>query len=173
MTVTSKSTVELWKNTANGMRWYIEFDVRGAETTKTVTGGRTFTISTLARQVNQERAASPDMDLFRNGTFLLVKESDETNRDEIESPESITDEQIETMVNEVMAKNLTIEEAIKGIESVVTLQRIYEQLVVEDASKAAIDTVKAKISGKQPTVAVEREYVATSAPMPPPRPERR
>lgn len=153
--------VELWKNTANGLRWYFDYDVRGVEVTKSVSGGRSFSISVLARQSNQERA-SGDRDLFRNGTFVLMREAEQTARAEIDSPESLTDAEIHDMVMNFMGKSITIHDLIGGIESSQTLARIYEQLVLEDASKTAIETVKAKMSSKEATVPVERVVVSTS-----------
>ena len=158
--MSGNETVEVWKNTAAGMRWITVLDRQGREVGKTVQGGRTFTISTFDRQVNQDAAAEPDLDLFRNGTFVLVKESSETNRDEIESSESLTDAELSTMVHEILAKNMTADEAIRKISSPVTLGRVLEWLIVEDAPKSAIDAVREKKNQVEPGAAVEREIVS-------------
>ena len=166
--MSGNESVEVWKNSAAGMRWIKVLDRQGREIGKTIQGGRTFTISTFDRQVNQDAAAESDLDLFRNGTFVLVKASTETNEDEIESSDSLTDAELATMVHEILAKSLTAEQAIFKITSPVTLGRLLEALVVEDASKSAIDTVKAKKQSIEPGAAVEREVV-----VPAPKPKKK
>jgi hypothetical protein len=158
--MSGNESVEVWVNTAAGMRWIKVLDRQGREIGKTIQGGRTFTVSTFDRQVNQDAAAGPSQDLFRNGTFVLVKESGETNKDEVESSDSLTDAEMATMVHEILAKNMTAEQAIRKINSPVTLGRLLEALVVEDAPKSSIDVVKAKQQGIEPGAAVERQIVS-------------
>lgn len=156
------SKVELWKNTASGMRWYVAFDLQGRQATKTVQGGRTFTLSTFERQINQEQAADPEQDLFRNGTFVLAKPSDETDEAEIFSPNALTDAEVESIVQDVVHGDLKIGEVIEDIDSGVTLHRLWEALVLEDAPSSVIKTVKKKKDSFEGTVAQEREVVTTS-----------
>ena len=162
--------VEVWKNTAAGMRWYSVIDRQGREAGRTVYGGRTFTLTPFDRQINQEHAASAGQDLFRNGTFVLIRPAETTIEDEIRSSDSFTDAELSSLVHEVLAKNKTIEQAIYPINSPVTLGRLLEQLVLEEAPKSMIGPVKEKKvrveGGTQP--AVEREFVA---PAPPKEPE--
>jgi hypothetical protein len=144
------STIETWRNTQAGMRWYISFDLQGRETTKTVNGYRTFTITTFERQVNQERAATPEQDLFRNGGFVLVRGSSDTKEDELGSPNAITDADITDAVLQVIGGSETIEAVMEGIDSPFTMNRYLEQLVVEDAPKEAIEYVKKLLEEKEP-----------------------
>ncbi len=162
-----RDMIEVWKNTAAGMRWYKILDRQGREVGKTVQGGRTFTLAPFDRQINQDEAASPEQDLFRNGNFVLIKAAEDTNMDEIESSDSFTDAELSALVHEILAKDKTIEQVIYPIESPVTLGRLMEELVIEDASKSAIDAVRKKKETKEGTVAVEREYIAPAAPSEP------
>lgn len=157
----ARDMVEVWQNTAAGMRWYTALDRQGREMEKTVQGGRTFTLTPFDRQINQDMAANSDLDLFRNGTFVLVKAAGETEMDEIESSDSFTDAELSVLVNEMLAKNKTPEEALASISSPVTLGRLHTALVLADAPSSMRDAVKAKKNEQEPTVAVEREYVAT------------
>lgn len=150
--------IEVWKNTANGTRWFLTFDPRGVETAKTVKGGKSFSLTPLERQVNQERADEGN-DLFRDGTFLLVKAAESTNMDEIASDQALTDGEIEVQVHELLAKNVSADELIAGIESSVTLGRLYEKLVLEDAPPTAIAIVREKMLSKEATVPVERVII--------------
>jgi len=157
--MSGNESTEVWKNTAAGMRWMKVLDRQGRETGKTVMGGRTFTVSTFDRQVNQDAAAEVGLDQFRNGTFVLIKGSQETNEDEIESSDSLTDAELVTTVHEILAKNMTAKQAIAKVTSPVTLGRLLEALVAEDAPKSAIDTVKARKQSIEPGAAVERVAV--------------
>lgn len=157
------SKVELWKNTASGMRWYLSFDLQGREATKTVPGGRTFTLTTFDRQLNQERAATAEQDLFRNGTFVLARKSEETDEEEIFSPNALTDKEIETVVNDVVYGDLKIADVIDQIDSGVTLFRLQEAFVLEDETpEKVIKAIKKKRESLEPTPVNEREIVSTS-----------
>ena len=179
-----QESAEVWKNTAAGMRWIKVLDRQNREVGKTIAGGRTFTISTFDRQSNQDMAAEPELDLFRNGTFVLVRQAEETQMDEVTSSDSMTDAELAGLVHEIMGKNVTIEQAIHKISSPVTLGRLMEALVIEDAPSSAVKAVKAKRNKVEPGVAVvEREVIlpeedytppmadAEPAPRPEPEPE--
>lgn len=166
-TLEPRDKIEVWKNQAAGMRWYKVLDRQGYEVGKTVHGYRTFTLTPFDRQINQDKAASPEQDLFRNGSFVLIKKAADTQMDEIESPDSFTDAELTTLIHEVLAKDKTIEEAIFNVESAVTLGRLMEELVIEDAPKSFIDAVRAKKDSKENTVAEQREYVSAGSPSEP------
>lgn len=146
----ARNTVETWRNTQPGLRWYIAFDLQGRETTKTVAGHRTFTLTTFERQINQERAATPEQDLFRNGGFVLVRPSAETKEDELGSPNAVTDAAIEDAVMQVIGGSKTIEEVMEGVDSAFTMNRYLDQLVAEDAPTGAIEYVKGLLADKEP-----------------------
>lgn len=158
----AEQAVEVWRNTAAGTRWFRAFDVRGAETTKLVQGNRTFTLTTMERQLNQDRVASPEQDLFRNGTFVLSKASEQTILDEVESPNSKTDAEIDEIVRELIhGEGFTLAQALEGIDSLNTVQRIMEGLILEDASVSMVDDIKARMRELDPAMPVERTVVVT------------
>ena len=165
MTRASQSDVEVWLNTASGARWFRAMDLHGREKTKLVQAGRTFTLTTFERQLNQENVASPEQDLFRNGTFTLKKPSDETVVEEIRSPNAMTNAEVNEMVTELIHGSRTPEEILKFVNSPVTLGRILEVLVVEDAPSKVIKVVKdmgAATPKMEPTrTRVEAEPVMT------------
>lgn len=155
--------VEIWKNTTHGMRWCKQHDRGGNEVTKIVNSKRTFSITPLDRQLNQDIAATAELDLFRNGTFVLVKEADDTNHDEIQSPDSVTDDEIAALVMEVLGNPEGVDHYLKGINSPVALNRIYDQFVADDVDKSVIEYVKMKRAKFDPSARVEatREVVST------------
>jgi hypothetical protein len=162
------AVVEVWKNTAHGMRWCRQHDRSGSEMTKIVQAGRTFSITPLDRQLNQDMAATPNQDLFRNGTFLLVKEADDTNADEIQSPDSITEYELIALSQEIMGSPERIDHFLKDIRSPVALNKVIEQLVLDDVDKEAIAYVKMKKAKFDPSVKAEvtREVVRKADPEP-------
>lgn len=161
-----QSTLEVWKNTSLGPRWVVVFDLQGRETTRVISGETTFTITTFERQINQERAATPELDLFRDGTFVLVKGSKETQVSEVESPQSMTDAELVQFVNDVVYADGTVKERIvllnerlDLIESPVTLQRMFEAFAMNDDTPTSITAVvKKKMALKQGSPQ-EREIV--------------
>ncbi len=159
-----RDKIEIWKNSAAGMRWYKILDRQGRETGKTVQGGRTFSLTAFDRQINQDEAATPEQDLFRNGNFVMIKPAEDTNKDEIESPDSFTDAELTALVHGLLAQEQTIEAAIHFIESPVTLGRLMEELVIEDAPSSMVAVVKEKKETKEAGTATEREFIAPAAP---------
>lgn len=168
----AKSAVEreIWKNVSSGLRHFIIFDPVGNQTHGLVQAGRTFTITALERQMNQQAAHSSDADLFRNGTFVLIKETEETVEDEIASPNSVSDDEIFTAVAEALGgDSVAIEAMLERCSSVVTAQRLLEELIVQDASASLVELAKGKVKefsdtplgpdGK-PMDIVERETIA-------------
>lgn len=156
-----QSQVEVWKNTSPGAKWYICFDLQGRETSKVVEGNRTFTLTTFERQINQDRAATAEQDLFRNGTFVLSKPSSETNPEEVSSPNAKTDGEIEGLVREIEYGDLKTADAIAEVDSPVTLQRLYDALKEAGAHHAKLNVVKKKIDSIT-NAPVEREVVMTA-----------
>lgn len=157
-----QSRLEVWRNTAAGARWFQSFDLQGRSTSKVVQGGKTFTLTAFERQINQEAAADPAMDLFRNGTFVLVKPAEDTIIEEVQSPESMTDEEIESGVRAVMyEEGVKLRDWLDEVSSPITLQRVFEQLVVEDAPNTLITEIKDMIDEVQPGTP-ERVVVSTS-----------
>lgn len=140
--MSTPETVEVWKNSANGPRWFTKFDVQGRESDKVIPGGRTFSLTTFERQVTQEKAASADLDLFRNGTFILVKPANDTNEQEFESTQSVTDSQLTELALEIKAEPDKLEQVLEGFTSPITIYRFMEQLVAEDAPDRVIKKVK-------------------------------
>lgn len=134
---------EVWKNVSPGLRHYITLDPIGNQTSTTVQPGRTFTITPLERQLNQQAVYDPKADLFRNGTFVLVKETEDTLTDEIVSPNSVSDAEIEEAVHEALAGDpVRVELMLERVSSTTTAQRILEELVLQDAPQSLVELAK-------------------------------
>ena len=154
--------IEVWKNVTKGMRWFTRFNVQGAETDGRVQGGRTFTLTPFERQVNQEKAATNELDLFRNGTFILVRGANDTVKEEIASPNSLTQSDLSDLAVQVLAEPQDLDGILLEIgASHSTLDRFKEFLIAHEAPTSAIEKVdtalyKAESQGdralKQPVV---------------------
>jgi hypothetical protein len=153
--------VEVWKNVAKGMRWYTRFDIAGRETDGKVMGGRTFTLTPFERQINQEKAATADLDLFRNGTFVLVREAAETQLEEIRSSSSLTQSEIESLVLEIMAEPEQLDSVLAEIaDSPTTLDRFKEFAIAHGLDQPLVEKIEAAFhEADGSTVAVRRRVV--------------
>lgn len=162
---------ELWKNVSPGLRYFLKLDPLGMQTHGLVQAGKTFTISDLERQLNQEIAHDAGADLFRNGTFVLIKPTDDTIEDEVQSVNSLSDQEIESAVAEMLGDDdVPLELMMETVTSAVTAERILEELVMQDAPQSWVDRSKVLIKehtdfpigqdGK-PMEIVEREVIQT------------
>lgn len=152
--------VEVWKNVAKGMRWYTRFDVAGRETDGKVNGGRTFTLTPFERQINQEKAANSDLDLFRNGTFVLIRPGEETNEEEIRSSSALTQAEVESLVLQVMAEPDQLQTILDEIgESPVTLDRFKEFGIAHGLPQEQLDVISAAFEEADGSVVAVRRRV--------------
>lgn len=136
-------TREIWKNASAGLRHYICLSAIGEQTSKTVRPGRTFTVTQLERRLNQEAVHDTPADPFRNGTFLIVKEAEDTEVDEIESPNSVTDAEIQDVISQAMGGDeVPFEAMVARVGGINTAQRIYEETVALDASQSIVSVAK-------------------------------
>lgn len=160
-----RETKETWRNTSLGLKWYKCFDTQNRETTKVVKGGGIFTLSVLERQMNQE-AAIPQLDLFRNGTFVLKRAAEGTDPDEIASPNSLTDAEIEEIYNQVTHGEENLANYLASIESSVTLQRMLEIFVAEgDSKEADVKAIRNRMGEVNPsTVRSDRQIITRPEP---------
>ncbi len=156
--------VEVWRNTANGPRWYVTYDVHGRESSKVVPPNRTFTLTVFERQINQEKAASPELDLFRNGTFLLQKPSEETSEHEITSPNALTDQELEELALNLTQGHDEVESVLERITTPNTLHRLMEQLVAEGADEEILAPVREKYHETEGSVVARRGPHAVTQP---------
>lgn len=138
---------EVWKNVAAGPRHYICFTAIGEQTSRVVQPGRTFTVSPTERRLNQEAVFDAKVDPFRDGTFINVRETEESESDEFESVDSITDKEIEVAVSEAVGGDTErIEGMIRAISGINTASRILEELVVVgEAPSSLVDLAKEKV----------------------------
>lgn len=154
-------TVEVWRNVAKGMRWYTRFDPAGRETSGKVMGGKTFTVTPFERQLNQEKAATSELDAFRNGTFVLVRAAEETIKDEIESPDSLSKNEIESIVHQLLAAPGDLPSILEDISSATTLDRLKEYMIAYGLDVTKVEEKYYEVTGE--TAPVRRRIIGETA----------
>lgn len=144
---------ELWKNEAAGIRWVTVFDPVGNPKSQVVHPGKTFLVAPLERQVNQDAVHAKEADLFTNGTFTLVRPTDETVANEIESVNSVSNESISEAIEKVKKGDTSaLELMIEVTYSHITASRIYEALVVADVAQSWVTMAKTKMDSLEETL---------------------
>jgi|JI9StandDraft_1071089.scaffolds.fasta_scaffold01623_12 hypothetical protein len=64
---------ETWTNPGKGLVYILQFDANHKPTSKGVRPGHKITLTVEERQMNQDRAAAPDRDLFTNGSLVPLR----------------------------------------------------------------------------------------------------
>ena len=137
--VEAQQKSEIWRNSSLGMCSVRVLDTFGREDDKVVRGGQTFQLSTHERKMNQWLAATPEQDMFRNGYFSLIAPSGETDMEEIQSPDSWTDKEIEDFVLQRVGEDKAgavdpadaLNKVLDVMVSTLTLRRFQEEVVVQ------------------------------------------
>ena len=147
--------VEIWRSKSRGLCSVKVLDVMGRESDKLIRGEKTFTITATERQMNQWAAATPEQDMFRNGMFVLIKPAKDTNMEEISSPDSWTDDEIEDFIMQVDGSEKIDEEhqfdkVIESLSSIVTLNRFKEEAAAQGLDSELRQNIDAKIKEVDP-----------------------
>lgn len=146
----NRKDVEIWQNASVGSVWVRKLTPQGQEKASVIKGKKSFTVTPFERQINQALSAEPEMDIFRNGTVILIRAAEDTDEREIDGPNALTDGEIALLVRETLVDPKSIRAPLKKITSVVTLDRLLEELFLEeDAPHEAVEAVKAAIENKR------------------------
>lgn len=137
--VEAQQRSEIWRNSSLGLCSVRVLDTFGRESDKVVRGGQTFQLSTHERKMNQWLAATPEQDMFRNGYFSLIAPSSETDMEEIQSPDSWTDKEIEDFILQRIGEDKAgavdpadaLSKVLDAMVSTLTLRRFQEEAVVQ------------------------------------------
>ena len=102
---------------------------------------------------------------------MLVKPTKHTVEDEVESVNSLTDEEIELAVSEMLGDDsVPLELMLTRVTSAVTAERILEELVSQDAPQSWVDKSKELVKAHtdypigqdgKPMEVIEREVIET------------
>jgi len=142
---------ETWSNIGKGDVFILTYDHKGALRSVPIRAGQSLTISVEERQLNQDRAASSDMDIFSNGRLAPMRLVDSADDyEEIASnPNHLTEAD---MLEILKSKGKAFSQRLDEISNVIALERMHElasdeSLNVSMAQFRALESRLAEIRG--------------------------
>jgi len=116
---------ETWSNIGKGDVFILTYDHKGALRSVPIRAGQSLTISVEERQLNQDRAASSDMDIFSNGRLAPMRLVDSADDyEEIASnPNHLTEAD---MLEILKSKGKVFSQRLDEISNVIALERMHE-----------------------------------------------
>jgi light-regulated signal transduction histidine kinase (bacteriophytochrome) len=142
---------ETWSNIGKGDVFILTYDHKGALRSVPIRAGQSLTISVEERQLNQDRAASADMDIFSNGRLAPMRLVD--SADDYEEIASNPNHLTETdMLDILKTKGKTFSQKLDDITNVIALERMHElasdeSLNVSMAQFRALESRLAEVRG--------------------------
>lgn len=132
----SEVKVETWENVGKGRVQVMKHDKRGGIRYELIRGGQKFTLTSEERQMNMDRAANDDLDVFKNGFLTPVRLLDDAE-DYIEiasNPNLIGESDLRDMFG---LQWKAFEAKVNDISNVLTLSRLAE-LAGEDGINVSV-----------------------------------
>jgi hypothetical protein len=167
----SKTDKETWTNAGAGEVWIQTIDPHTNKLKHTpVRSGAKVLITTEERQINQDRAASPDKDLFMNGTLTPVRLVDtaEDYQEIANNPNLLSEDDMRDIFK---LKGAAFKNRLGTITNAIALSRMNEMAKEEEsglnvtmAQYKAIEARLAEVRGNVDVVEVTQTAVAP-APM--------
>lgn len=142
---------ETWENSTPGRVVVRKFDARGTLGHELVGSKRKIAITPQERKINQEMAASEDLDVFKNGTMQPVRliEGNEETQEIASNPNHVSESDIRAMVK---GHHKTLEKRLTEIRNPSALQRLLEVARDEDASVSTVEKIKARLQEVSPSL---------------------
>ena len=143
--------VETWQNVSNGRVVVMKFDRGGDIRHEMIRGGQKFTITPEERLLNMDRAASDQLDVFKNGFLSPVRLIDDVeDYQEIASNPNLLGESELREMFDLHWK--TFESKLNGITNVTTVNRLFELADQDDVncSMKQFQAVKARLNELAP-----------------------
>lgn len=153
--------LELWRNVSAGRVFLKQFNQRGELVDHLINGGKTFNISPKERRINQEMAATEELDVFSNGMLSPVKliETEEDTAAIANNPNLMAESEMSEIFS---GHHKTFAKRVADISNPVTLQRLLEVAASDDvdAKVSQVDLIKARLEEVAPSL--YSEVVTTS-----------
>lgn len=114
--------------------------------------GRTFTITSTERELNQQLANSPEQDVFRNGRLVPVQllEGSDIAREVATNPNLLTDGDMRVLATAgTQSKSLeaaaAFQHRLSQITNPTTLERLYQLAIDEDAPYSRVTAIMRRL----------------------------
>ncbi len=150
---TSTDDLETWQSQARGRIVVKKRGEYGVEVEEMVTGGRKLIISTADRRMNQERAASTDLDVFSNGMLTPLRMGSSAGEFE-QNANHLTEDD---MVALVKSHHKTFAKRLEEISNPVVVGRLLEIAKAQDVNVSRIDSLKARADELDPNPTIKIE----------------
>lgn len=151
---------ETWKNSTAGRVVLKKYNQRGELADEMFGGGKVFHIKPQERRINQEMAASPDLDMFKNGQLTPVRliDTEEDAQEIASNPNLISDGEMKDLFK---AHWKTFESKVGEISNMTTLERLLEVASEVDAKVRQVEFVRARIDELNPADHVEINHAGS------------
>lgn len=160
--VEESNKYEAWKNATAGMIFLQRFDRRGELVHERVDGGKTVNLTPEERRLNQELAASDDLDFFKNGQLIpvrLVETAEDLDAIQ-QNPNLMTDEDLIELLGKQWKQ---LETRLEEITNAPTLRRLLELAHEHDASVKTAERIRKRLHEVDPSPVIEREVLSVQA----------
>lgn len=137
---------EVWKNQAAGRVVVKKRGEYGVEVDEMVNGGKTLHISKADRRMNQERAASPALDVFTNG-MLAPLEVGDSAAEFTQNANLLTEDDMRALVR---SHPKTFEKKLGEISNQVVVNRLLQIAREEDCTVRRVEAIEARLEAVSP-----------------------
>jgi len=149
--------METWKNATRSTVVLKRFDRAGRLTDDVIRGGQTFHITPDERRLNQEIAATDDLDMFQNGLLAPVKliETAEDVEQFKSNPNHMSEDDMLALLQSRSAK--AFRDRVSEITNPVTLKRLLEMAQTEEANATVkqVEFVSSRLQEVSPSLYTE------------------
>lgn len=160
----SASEFESWKNSTPGRVVLKKYTQRGDLGDEMIAGGKVFHISPKERRINQEMAATPELDMFQNGFLTPVRliETEEDAKEIASNPNLMSETE---MADLFKGHWKTFESRVSEVSNLNTLNRLLEVASTVDAKVRQVEVIRARIEEISPEDHVEIAHAGSTDPM--------
>jgi len=146
---------ETWKNATKGVVYILKMDRMGNEVHESVPYERSVSIQKSERLMNQDRAASEDLDVFLNGTMVPVRllDGDEDAKDIASNPNLMSESDMAALFK---GHWKTFESKVGEIQNERTLMRLLD-MASDDATVRQQKIIKDRLAVVAPSAYQERD----------------
>lgn len=151
---------ETWKNSTAGRVVLKKFNQRGELSDEMMSGGKVFHIKPQERRINQEMAATPELDMFSNGQLTPVRliETEEDAKEIASNPNLLSESDMKDLYK---GHWKTFESKVAEISNINTLERLLEIGSEVDAKVRQIDVIKARVEELNPVEHTEINHAGS------------
>lgn len=149
--MTTQPELETWENASMSQLFIQKFNSKGDIIHEMIGGRRKVHVSPVERRMNQEIAASNDLDMFANGTLVPVHLID--SEEDSEVLQANVNAMSETAMKAVFRSQIkTFTAKIDEIANPIALRRLMEIAKEIDASIRQVEVIQARLAELSPDI---------------------